>query len=469
MASGFISFPIFTRIFTREEYGMLSLLNVTMGIIGGITTLGANRSIIRFYYHYKKQNLLSVFISTLISSITACGIISILLAVMTTRILLHFKIVSYNFYSLLPLALLWMVFQNIFTNLVTTYRLEERLVTYNILGILRKYSGMIAAVSFVLIFRNLYSFYLSQMIVEALLVIILFALIFKEIGVFIKHRPSKKIFLDSLAYGFPLSLSAIASIIFNLGDRYLVAYYRSIEQVAIYAAGYSICTYFKELVITPFNLTLLPLIINLWEQQKIEEAKRTLYSSMIYYYMIAIPLVLLLTVNSRELITLLASEKYIEAAGIMPIIMCGVVLSFDFPFSAGLYLQKNTLSILLLTSSMAIFNIIINCFLVPAYGIKGAAYATLISFIVYIFLCYLLSRKYLYISIPFKNLLYYILASVLSYLGTLFFAKMIPYHSIFILLILKSMIFVIIYALSIFIFDSDTRKFLITTIMKKNN
>ena len=241
MASGIISFPILTRIFTKYEYGLMSLLTVTATIIGSIASLGANRSLVRFYHNYKKKNQVTTFFGTLASSLFLSGMSAILFATLVTRLLLIWGIVSDDFYSLLPFAMVWIILQNLFMYMYTIYRLEEQVFIYNLLGIFRKYAGMITAIVLVVIFHNLHSFYYGQIAVEFILVVLLIFLIYKKFGPFIAQIPSKKILTESFKYGFPLAISGISFRIFNMGDRYVIAHFLNVEQVASYSVAYMIC------------------------------------------------------------------------------------------------------------------------------------------------------------------------------------------------------------------------------------
>ncbi len=463
MASGIISFPILTRIFTKYEYGLMSLLTVTATIIGSIASLGANRSLVRFYHNYKKKNQETTFFGTLVSSLFLSGIAAILLATLVTRLLLIWNIVSDDFYSLLPFAMVWIILQNLFMYMYTIYRLEEQVFIYNLLGIFRKYAGMITAIIMVLIFHNLNSFYYGQIAIEFIFVVLLIFLIYRKLGPFIAQIPSKKIVTESFKYGFPLAISAISFKIFNMGDRYVIAHFLSVEQVASYSVAYMICNYFKEFIITPINLSLIPLTFKLWEQKKIDELKNTLHAATKYYYMIAIPAVFLFMLIPKEIITLLASEKYIDASPLMPIIMAGVMSGFILPFSAGFHLNKNTSMILTLTSIMAIFNIVLNMFFVPRMGIEGAAYATLISFMLYIISSYQLSKKHFRINIAYRSILGFIVFSVLSFMGTFYISKLIESNNNVIQLMAKSVIFISLYFMLIVMGDPRIRSKIVSS------
>ena len=56
MLGGLISFPILTRIFSKEDYGTMSLVTSTLEMISVICCAGLGSSIIRFYGKHKKTD-----------------------------------------------------------------------------------------------------------------------------------------------------------------------------------------------------------------------------------------------------------------------------------------------------------------------------------------------------------------------------------------------------------------------------
>ena len=48
-----VSFPILARIFTVEDYGVLNLISTTLTVAVGVTKLGLQHSIVRFFGEIK--------------------------------------------------------------------------------------------------------------------------------------------------------------------------------------------------------------------------------------------------------------------------------------------------------------------------------------------------------------------------------------------------------------------------------
>ncbi len=460
MLSGLISFPILTRVFSKEQYGIFSLIGVTITLLMTVSSLGVNRSLVRLYEKYKQRDQLSVLLSTLFLIICIFGFVFMVAAVIACLLLGSFwHFVQYAFVPII-LALIWMVLQNLFMLLNTPFRMEGMIFLYNLFGIIRKYGGMIIAITLVLLFNSLAAFYLGMVFIEgAIVAILLFLLVFKfrfySSG---QSILSKRILRESFSYGLPLALSSVPFIILNTGDRYVIATFLGAEDVAVYSVSYNLCLYLKELLVSPLNLALVPLIFKFWEGGKKEEIRDLLANITRYFLMFAIPVCFLSVLISHDLITLLASEKYARSAQVVPFVLIGVFLqALDFPLSAGLHFAKKT-NIILITMIVAAFtNIGLNLLLVPVYGIMGAAFATLISYICYLLAFYIISRKYFDFKIHYTKVAQYAIFSLIAFIFASWYSSFFHIHSKFINIVNTTFPFFSIYLLLLFFIDKEIR------------
>jgi stage V sporulation protein B len=102
--------------------------------------------------------------------------------------------------------------------------------------------------------------------------------------------------------------------------------------------------------------------------------------SMRYMVMLLIPLVLLLSATSTDLLTLVYSSRYIEAASPMSILVFGLgLLSIFFVLTNIIMGSGKPLVIMLMSLVLVGIDTGLNIFLVPRYGLVGAAWATTIT------------------------------------------------------------------------------------------
>jgi len=456
-AASLISFPIFTRLLTKEQYGLMALLAVTANLLGPVFSQGLDRSIVRYYHRFKKSGELTIFVGSLFNSSLLLQVMGLLITLAIAYFLLSAEIISFELFSLLPLALAVVILRNIFMLLNNLHRMDEEIFKYNVFSIIRQYSAMGASVIFVLIYSNLYSFYITQFATHALVVCVLVVQYHKKAVLLVKATISKPIIKESLKYGYPLAISAICSTVFNLGDRYVIAYFLDAENVASYSVSFNLCNIFKELVVTSINLSLIPLAYEMWEKGNVQEIKKILNSALKYYCMAVLPVLCIYMLIPKQLITFVASSKYIDAADVLPILMAGIILGFNTPFSLGLYLEQKTSVIMISILFMSLVNIGLNFCFVPIWGIQGAAFSTLICGIGLIFCFYLLSRKILPLSVPIMSIGKYAILSGGAYGIMLTWIPKLTFDTEIITILTISTMFFLLYVLSLLIFDTELR------------
>jgi len=108
------------------------------------------------------------------------------------------------------------------------------------------------------------------------------------------------------------------------------------------------------------------------------------------------PIIFGIAFLGRDVIVLLASQKYADASPLLPVLATGILLgSVNFLLSIGLMFQRRTTVIAYLTIGAGLFNILLNVLLIPAHGVMGSAWATLITYLIYPFVSYRLSSRFM--------------------------------------------------------------------------
>src|SRR4030043_1224729 len=69
----FLLLPLYTRYLTPSDYGVMSTIEVSVGIIGLVVTIGITRSLARFYYESEKQAEGNKVLSTAYITYAAVG------------------------------------------------------------------------------------------------------------------------------------------------------------------------------------------------------------------------------------------------------------------------------------------------------------------------------------------------------------------------------------------------------------
>ena len=126
-----------------------------------------------------------------------------------------------------------------------------------------------------------------------------------------------------------------------------------------------------------------------------------------------------ISVLTRDVLMIMADEKFWPAYKIVPIIVIATtIFSFHYHLNMGILISKKTKYLAYINFSNGFFILILNFLLIPKYGVFGAAYATLIAFIYKISLTYYFSSKYYKIHFEFIRIGKILLSAAVVYILT---------------------------------------------------
>ena len=409
----FISFPIFTRIFSKTDYGIMSLIGVTVALAGHLSDLGMKDAVLRFYSTYSRDEKKGFVSSILIFFLIVAIITSSLLLLLA--FLLQDKIKALGGYgiSLLLIAFSLIIFRGVFGIISAIFRIEEKIKAVIFFDFFQRYGGLFLSVTLVLIYRNLFGYYWGLAVAEAILTVIMIWLARKDISLgFIK----KKYVISSLKYGFPLCMSNISTLFLNFGDRYVIGLLLGPASVAIYSVAYNLCNYIFELIKNVFFKTFMPLVINNWNKGEITQSQRTLSLHFRLYLMVTLPTIFGLSAVGADALTLLAGAKYKDAFFLVPILASAIAVNgLSHVTFSGMYYKSQTRRILIITFGTAALNLILNFIFIPIVGLIGAAWATGISFLTMVLAGYFFTRQSLEINYQVASIIKYVFFALLMY------------------------------------------------------
>lgn len=252
--------------------------------------------------------------------------------------------------------------------------------------------SIVNAVTNLIVFVGVYYFvgYMSSISLWGILLItnlltagITFRYINLDLAYF-KFLTKEKILIYSkqlLYYTKPLLLLSVFAWINNYADRYILSYFYSTEQVGYYSVGYGLGSKIA-LLNTPFLLFLTPKILEIVREKRDNSLiHAVIKKTLLPYLAIGSVACLFLFLEYQWVGRIFLDKQFEPGFKIIPIIgfsffMLTIIYFFDTKF----YAKGTTKYILWHNIIGGVFNIILNIFMIPRFGIIGAAWATLISF-----------------------------------------------------------------------------------------
>ncbi len=214
-----------------------------------------------------------------------------------------------------------------------------------------------------------------EVFVSSLLLMIVYSK--QEQSVF-AWRFNKKRILQLLKDSWPLALSASIGTILLKIDQIMIMDMLGSESVGLYSAASKISEIWY-IIPGIIASTVFPSLLKAQSQSQSVYMRKLgrLYDFMVMSsLLIAVPV----SIYSAEIIALLYGDKYAGAAGVLSIhIWCGVFVYLRT--ASAQWFISNNLQVFSLYRSLTavVLNVVLNYFLIPIWGMEGAAYAVLIS------------------------------------------------------------------------------------------
>jgi len=370
-----VMLPIYTRYLTPADYGVVELLSMLIDFSTIIFGARVGQSVFRFYcttHNETDRNIIitsALFLGALFSGIGA-------IAVAALSEPLSLAIFSDNLYSGYITLLAINMFLLPLTELPLVHiRAQQRPWLFFSFSLLKLVIQVTLNIYFVVMHEMhvegvIYSAVLSSLVMAVLLT----GYSLYTAGIRVKLSTCKELFSFSL----PLKLAAIGSFYLTFGDRYILNMFTDLSQVGIYALGYRFGFIFTLIAWTPFQ--------KMWDAEKYTihkqpNAIQTYQKVFLYTSSILILFGLCISLFTRDLLRVMSDPAFWDAYKIVPIIIVAYIIQAWTRYcNLGIFLEKKTMQITYAEIIAVVVVTIAYFTLIPAYGIYGAAWATVIGF-----------------------------------------------------------------------------------------
>jgi len=418
MLLGFLTFPILTRLLTREDYGILGLASNTVAIAVAIAKGGLSDSIVRFYREYASApDRLTMFTSTVLTRGVLLSVVVVAVYAFAVPSLPHLIGIEPKYVTCFLVMALYLFVRPLNIIVLNYLRAVEKIVLLNAVNVISKVAGIAIAFTLLLVVvGELYGYLLGIALAELGAGIYLYRWLLTS-HQYSLARASGALSIELVKFGAPLLLSELAYLLLSFADRFMIVAYLGQDTLGLYTVGYNIPSYLNDLVMFSLSYAVVPIYTELYLSEGKAATEQFLSRSLNYYLMAMIPVCVGYAAVSQDVVNILASPKYVEAAAFSPMILVGLTfLGMNSMLYAGLYVEKRSGQILIVMLCAVVLNIAANLLLLPRYGATGAAMATLIACLMSSALMAALSLRYLRLRISVPTVLYYSLASAAMYI-----------------------------------------------------
>ncbi len=224
---------------------------------------------------------------------------------------------------------------------------------------------------------------------------ILITVLIELFFVFKKHTKTNIKKMSSyqiLQFSSPMMLSSLMLFLLNWTAVFMLGAMVSEQEVGIYNLAYKLAS-LAMLVIISMNIVLAPKIAELYKTNNLKELHSVIKKSTHLVIILTAPIVLFLVFFSSFVLGVFGSN-FVQGKTALIIISIGVmlnVLTGNVDQILNMTSHQNTLKNI--TIFGFILNVLLNLALIPIYGINGAAIASLITNLVFNFICLFYIKK----------------------------------------------------------------------------
>lgn len=460
--AGLVTFPIITRVLSVEEYGILNLISITIMVLVGLSKAGLQKSIIRFGSEARSGTKSFREVDVYLTALTAMFVLVITIQFIWSIVsqFLPLSVVGdERAYLIFILAGMLVVGDVMGSGLTNIFISEKKSVVVSLISIAKKYSLIAVIVPGLLLSHDkLFAFYLLSGVHEIFFLLVSLYLCQRYFTIF-RGRISLPLNRQLLAYGLPLIGYEVLGHVFSYGDRVQINYFLGTEALGYYAAASNLCVYIQTIFVTSMATAVTPMYMDRWESEGREGTEAFLALVMRYYLLFAIPAAIGIAAIGQDLITFLAGEKYAEGHRVIPFIIVGMLIDGTTAMTAaGLQIKKRTKLMMGIVAFVAVLNLGLNLVLIPRFGIEGAAFATLISFLCYTGTNRYFGRKILTVKIDIIPVMYYLAAGLAMYMAVTAVDLPLAGQRLF----LKIGIGILVYSVLVLAIDRDLRRLVVS-------
>ena len=371
--------PVYTRLLRPSDYGVLAILDVIQDFLrlSIATALFTSASRLHFENESSDRRDRLWWVAVLAVEGLALGITLPLAALSGKLAPLSFgaELPQGSYWFVLMLVALWFSLPEIL--LQTHLQVSKRAPLLVGLSIARLVCNATLNVSFLYFFHLGVSGVLWGNLLTAALSML------AHLVIFVRMRGWPRVDWSLLPrmthFGGPMVAVGLVSLAIHQVDRYILSRFVSIHDIGIYSLAYQMGQGINSLVLVPFALVW---GVSVYEIAKLPNANRVL-AEIFSAFVRGLSLVLLAAaLSAKPVVAFLAPPEYGVAAELVPIVaLAYLFFAFDDHFRVPALVQKRTMSLLPVYVATLFLNIALNLWWVPLYGIKGAAWATVGTFV----------------------------------------------------------------------------------------
>jgi O-antigen/teichoic acid export membrane protein len=370
---GMITLPVFARVFTPSQYGLLELGTTTLTVAVAVTDAGLTAAALRSFYDYsaeKEPERRSVMLTGFLATSGIALVVALLLIAFRDE-LSDWLFGESDQGTLLILIACSVLALNTWRYVGEVMRVRFQAFSYLTMSALAATVTTALGVTGVLALDwRVDGVFVAALVGNAI------AAVYGVLAVrrWLKGRFSTPELRTMLAYGLPLVPSALSAWALALVDRIILSRVGSLAEVGEYAVANRLALLLL-IGMTAFLFALSPFLLSTYSEDPQQE-KAARGRTLTYLTFILALAGLALTLFAKEIFEVVAPTFDDAYLAVGPLSLGATLYGISTLLTTGLAIVRKTVHLSALAIGAALLNVVLNFALIPPFGIVGAGLAT---------------------------------------------------------------------------------------------
>lgn len=383
----FLLLPLYTKYLTPDMLGISDSISNFTAILFPLLVMGLDSAFSAFYFDKHDEHHHHKVMNTIRITMMMASLVPILMAV-ASKPIASMLFGDSEYYILVAVSLFSVSINLWYLPFSLLARMRNRMALFALVNTVS---------SLAMIFLNV--FFLTSLHLGAYSLILSTACV--QMLHFLMYRFLMREKLDTRAYdgellkkmmtfSLPLIPNALATWVLALSDRYIILHYCSTEEVGLYG----VAARFATAVGLVANGIYMSYTTYAYDKKGDADDKQN-YSRILNAFIYAIMGVCVtVSLFAGEIIDIMADASYAATAVLIaPILFGQLFYGINTLVGYAITFEKKSKYILLITTSGAVFNVVLNFIFVPGHGALAASYTTLASYMLMVMLTYYYAQK----------------------------------------------------------------------------
>ncbi|MCW8848558.1 MAG: oligosaccharide flippase family protein, partial [Melioribacteraceae bacterium] len=413
--TSFLLIPLYTQYLTKSDFGLLQTLLFTIQIILTINEFGMRTALMRFFPDYENSHMIDKLLgsSIFLNIITGSTLVTFALFIPDSFLsdIFHIDIIP----NIVLVTVLVGVTQSLNRGILSYFRAKDQSIPFMMFSLISSILT-IAAIYIFLVELNLgvIGVLWAQIIIATIMWLIILSWIIYRHGISLDTSILKSL----IRFGFPLIFAMSGDLIINTWGNFLLGYFRSLDDVAIYSLAFKIASISIMVLIGPFQMAYEPYIFKNKNSKDLETIIPKVTTYILFAFIVISFGILYL---SKDLIQYLGEGNYVKSYYLIFWILPGICfISLSYIGQSLLHIKNKTRITGLTIFFVTLISLLVSYFSINLYGLSGLVFSINFYLIVSAVALFYFGYKEIRIKLEFNRILQLLFLGLILFLTTYF-------------------------------------------------